>query len=46
MFKDPVDKKLESLLKASFAIAGSAAQPAVAAVGICQSLKDQVKRGN
>lgn len=38
VFKDPADKKLECLLRASFSIAGSAAQSAVAAIGICQSL--------
>ncbi|PIO32759.1 hypothetical protein AB205_0009020, partial [Aquarana catesbeiana] len=42
--KDPVDKKLESLLKVSFSLASKAIQPAVAAIGICQSIKDQVKR--
>ncbi|XP_073471433.1 uncharacterized protein [Aquarana catesbeiana] len=42
--KDPVDKKLESLLKASFSLASSAIQPAVAAIGICQSIKDQVRQ--
>lgn len=43
VFKDPADKKLESLLKASFSIAGSATQPA-AAIEVCQSLKDQFKQ--
>lgn len=39
VFKNLADKKLESLLKASFSMAGSAVQPAVAAIGICQSFK-------
>lgn len=44
VFKDPAYKKLESLLIASFAIAGLAVQPAVAAIGTCQSLKNCFKR--
>lgn len=44
VFKDPADKKLESLLKASFPVAGSAVKPAVVAIGICQSLRDCLKR--
>ena len=43
MLKDPTDKKLESLLKSSFSIAGAVTQPAVAAIGVCQSLKDHFK---
>lgn len=44
VFKDRADKRLETLLKASFALAGFAIQPAVATFGICQSLKDRIKR--
>ena len=44
MFKDPVDKRLETLLKASFATAGAVVQPAVAAIGVCQALKEQTKQ--
>ena len=44
MFKDPVDKRLETLLKASFATAGAVVQPAVAAIGVCQALKVQTKQ--
>ena len=44
MFKDPVDKRLETLLKASFSTAGAVVQPAVAAIGVCQALKDQAKQ--
>lgn len=38
VFKVPADKKLESLLRASFSVAGAVAQPAITAIGICQSL--------
>ena len=44
VFKDPSEKKLESLLKSSFLLAGAVVQPAVAAVGMCQVLKEQVKQ--
>lgn len=36
-------KKLETLLKASFALEGAAMQPAVTAIGVCQGLKGLVK---
>lgn len=41
VLKDPADKIMEMLSKASFALAGSAMQPAVAVVAVFQSLKDQ-----
>ncbi|XP_073491277.1 olfactory receptor 1-like [Aquarana catesbeiana] len=44
VFRDPADKKLESLLKASFAVYGAVVQPAVAAISICQSLRDEIKQ--
>ena len=44
MFKEPVDKRFETLLKASFATAGAVIQPAVAAIGVCQALTDQTKQ--
>ena len=43
-FKNPTDKKLESLLKASSSVSGAVVQPAVAAIGICQFLKEQMKQ--
>lgn len=43
VFKDSADKKFESLLKSSFYLAGSAVQPAVATICICQSLKHHLK---
>ena len=43
VFKDPTDKRLETLLKTSFASARGITQPAIAAIGICQALKDQFK---
>lgn len=43
VFKDPTDKKLETLLKASFSMAGAVVQPTVATVGFCQFLKEQVE---
>ncbi|PIO36992.1 hypothetical protein AB205_0020720 [Aquarana catesbeiana] len=44
MLRDPVDKKMESLLKDVFSLAGSVAQPAVAAIGVCQYLRDHIKQ--
>lgn len=44
MLRDPVDKRMESLLKDVFSLAGSVAQPAVAAIGVCQYLRDHVKQ--
>lgn len=44
VFKDPVDNKLEILLKPSFSLAGAAMQQAVAAIGVCQSPNGHVKR--
>ena len=44
VFKDPVDKRLETLLKASFTSAGAIVQPAVAAIGITQALSDKTKQ--
>ena len=41
--QDPTDKRLETLYKTLFATARGVAQPAVAAIGICQALKDQLK---
>lgn len=43
MLKDPTDKKLEFLFKNNISLAGSVVQPALAAIGVCQSLKDQFK---
>ncbi|PIO36457.1 hypothetical protein AB205_0015730 [Aquarana catesbeiana] len=44
MLREPVDKKMESLLKDVFSLAGLVAQPAVAAIGVCQYLRDHVKQ--
>ena len=44
VFKEPVDKRLETLLKASFTTAGAVIQPAVAAIGVCQALTDQTRQ--
>ncbi|PIO32730.1 hypothetical protein AB205_0089760 [Aquarana catesbeiana] len=44
MLKDPTDKKLESLLKFTFSLAGAVTQPTVAAIDVCQSLKDQFRQ--
>lgn len=43
VFKDLTYKRLETLLKAYFALASSALQPAVAAINVCQSLKVCIK---
>lgn len=43
VFKDSADKRLEILIKASFALADFAMQPAVAAIGGFQNLKDRIK---
>lgn len=43
VFKDPADKRLEILLKASFALADFAMQPAVAAISDFQNLKARIK---
>ena len=44
VFKDPVDRRLEALLKNSFTSAGAVVQPAVAAIGVAQALSDQFKQ--
>ena len=43
-FKGTTDKKIESLLKASSSMAGAVVQPAVAAIVVCQFLKEQMKQ--
>lgn len=43
VFKDPADKRLVTLLMASFSLMGATMRPAMAAIGVCQSPKGRVK---